>query len=480
MLFNSFSFGLFLIVTFVLYWTIFNRRQRLRNVFLLAASYFFYGCWDWRFLFLIAFITLTDFVCGALLGNTDEKRKRKTLLVSALIINLGVLGFFKYFNFFIDSFIELMNMMGVATSVSTMDIVLPVGISFFTFQGLSYVLDIYYDRFQPTKDVVAFATFVSFFPQLVAGPIERAKDLLPQFTNIEDRKPFSYDDTRRGLFLIVIGLFKKMVIADRLAVYVDSAYNDVGAVNGLPALIAVVFFAFQLYLDFSAYSQIAIGTARIFGYRLSTNFNKPYVATSFKDFWSRWHITLTSWFRDYLYFPLGGNRKGSFRTFINVMIVFAVSGLWHGASWSFVIWGCLNGLALAVFDKALHLNPKNFIAKVLSCLFVVGFWTLSLIFFRASSLGDAVTMFGNLGFSNAAEIYSFGLNKPELKFSFCIIAALMLIEIIMKNREDKIENVFFNKYVGVRWLCYIIVILGTIYLGIYGGGSDAAFIYFQF
>lgn len=477
MLFNSFSFGIFLFVTILLYWLLFNRNIKVRNVFLLAASYFFYGCWNWKLLILIVIVSVTDFVFGALIHKEERPSLRKVYLAFSLVINLGILGFFKYYNFFIDSFYSIIVFFGETSAPPLLSIVLPVGISFYTFQGLSYVLDIYYKKFQPTKDVVAFFAFISFFPQLVAGPIERARDLLPQFSV---PKKFDYDLTRKGLFFIAIGLFKKVVIADRLAVYVDAVYSDVANVHGLPALVSVLFFAFQLYLDFSAYSQIAIGTALLFGFKLSTNFNKPYLATSFKDFWARWHITLTNWFRDYLYFPLGGNRKGKFRTYLNVIIVFTVSGLWHGASWTFVIWGFLNGVFLAVFDKTFHLNPKNVLGKIGSCIFVTALWGLSLIFFRSGSFADAISMFGNLGFGNAAELYNYGFDKVEMKFTLYLLAGLMLIELFLKNRQEKVEDFFFNKFFPLRWVVYVVLIVATIYLGVYGVGNDNAFIYFQF
>ena len=477
MLFNSFSFAFFLIITYFLYWLIFNRNIKVRNLFLLAASYFFYGFWNWKLLILIVIASATDFIFGALVHKEERTAQRKLYLAAALIINLGILGFFKYCNFFIDSFYSLLHLFGFTASFTPLNIILPVGISFYTFQGLSYVLDIYYKKFEPTKDVVAFFAFLSFFPQLIAGPIERARDLLPQFST---PKTFDYDYARKGLFLIAVGLFKKIVIADRLAIYVDSVYGNVANVHGLPALMAAVFFTFQLYLDFSAYSQIAIGTARLFGFKLSTNFNKPYLATSFKDFWARWHITLTNWFRDYLYFPLGGNRKGKIRTYINVIIVFTVSGLWHGASWNFVIWGFLNGIFLAVFDKAFHLNPKNFLQKVGSCLFVTALWGLSLVFFRAGSFSDAITMFGNLGFGNTGDLFNHGFDHIEFNFTMCLLGGLMLIEWLLKNRQDKVEAFFFNKFFLFRWTVYFIIILATIYLGVYGVGSDNTFIYFQF
>ncbi len=478
MLFNSFSFGFFIILVGLLYWIVFNRNRILRNYFLLVASYFFYGCWDWRFLFLIIFITATDFCFGRLIHNTEKTNARKWFLTMALVINLCTLGFFKYFNFFIDSANSILGLLGTDASLRTLNIILPVGISFFTFQGLSYVIDIYRRQLEPTRDVVAFATFVAFFPQLVAGPIERARNLLPQFLEPINRKPFIYDKARRGLVLMAVGLFKKMVIADRLAIYVDTYYSN--PVDGWPTIVAILFFCFQLYLDFSAYSQIAIGTARLLGYDLSTNFRRPYLATNFRGFWSRWHITLTSWFRDYLYIPLGGNRRGVGIMLVNTMIVFMVSGLWHGASWNFVIWGALNGLAQIIFDRWLKLNPKQVIPKILSAIFVTAYWAITLIFFRAATFADAINVFGNIGFTNADMLFDIGMGKVEFIFTCLIIVGLMVVEIMEEVWKEKLDNFFYNRFWPLRWIAYIVIVLGTIFLGIYGPGSDSAFIYFQF
>ena len=478
MLFNSLTFGIFLTITYVLYWTFFRKNVGFRNIFLLIASYFFYGWWNWKLLPLIAGISAVDYFSGMLIARRKEQSgSGKGILILALVVNLGVLCFFKYFNFFAESFAAAFGFLsGRGSSFSPLDIVLPVGISFYTFQGLSYVLDIYYGKTGPTKDVVAFFAFISFFPQLIAGPIERSKDLLPQFSKVKD---FDYAETREGLLMIAWGLFKKMVIADRLAVFVDTVFADPASHQGLPSVIAVLFFTFQLYLDFSSYSQIAIGTARLFGFRLHANFKRPYLSTTFKDFWKRWHITLTSWFMDYLYIPLGGNRRSKARTILNVMIVFAVSGLWHGASWNFVIWGCINGLFLVFFDKVVKLKPENVPAKLLCWLFVFGVWAASLVFFRASTLSDAVTMFGNLGFSHTDVLTSCGLGKSELIFSFLILAALALYELLTQGRQEKVEKGFFSSPAVLRWLVYLLLVLSVLYLGEYGA-NDNAFIYFQF
>jgi len=478
MLFNSLSFGIFLTVTYVLYWSFFRKNVGFRNIFLLLISYFFYGWWNWRLLPLIAGISAVDYFSGALIAKRQENSgSGKGILIISLILNLGALCFFKYFNFFAESLSAAFSFFsGGGSTFNPLDIVLPVGISFYTFQGLSYVLDIYYKKTAPTKDAVAFFAFISFFPQLIAGPIERSKDLLPQFS---EKKVFDYEEARTGLIIIAIGLFKKMVIADRLAILVDSVYSSPSAHQGLPALVAVVFFAFQLYLDFSAYSQIAVGTAKLFGFRLHDNFKRPYLATSFKDFWKRWHITLTSWFMDYLYIPLGGNRRGKWRTIINVMIVFAVSGLWHGASWNFVIWGCVNGLFLVLTSKVFNMRPETGFAKLVSCLFVFCVWAFSLVFFRAESFSVAMEMFSSIGFSGAEALKSCGMNSAELLLSFALIALLMIIEFLTEGKQEASQRKFLAAPLVIRWVVYIILAVSILYLGVYGA-NDNTFIYFQF
>ena len=288
MIFNSLEFALFFPVVFILYWILFNKTTLSRNIFIISTSYFFYGVWDYRFLILIVISSLCDYILGLQIYKNEEVKKRRLYLSISLIINLGILGFFKYFNFFADSFVQAFTLLGTSFSYQSLSIILPVGISFYTFQTMSYTFDIYFKRLQPTKDPYAFFAFVSFFPQLVAGPIERAKDLLPQFYTL---KKANYNRIRSGMLIIALGLFKKIVIADRLAIYVDHVYGDIGLAQGLPMLICAVFFAFQLYIDFSAYSDIAIGIARTLGFNLSTNFSRPYLASSFSDFWRRWHIS---------------------------------------------------------------------------------------------------------------------------------------------------------------------------------------------
>lgn len=484
MLFNSFAFAVFLPITFLLYWAIFNKKNvKLRNGFLLAVSYIFYGWWDWRFLILIAITSFCSWGSGWLISTSsdasnDRKLGPKFWLVSNLILNLGILAVFKYFNFFVDSFVHILTAVGIPVhSTTTLNIVLPVGISFYTFQALSYGIDIYRKELEPTRDWLQFFAFVSFFPQLVAGPIERAKNLLPQFETI--KKP-DYDIFRSAMLLMAWGYFKKLMIADRLAVFVEATF-DHGA-TAFPMLLGTIFFAFQLYLDFSAYSDIAIGCGKLFGFNLMTNFRRPYFSTSFSNFWKRWHISLSSWFMDYLYIPLGGNRKGKARKILNLIIVFAVSGLWHGASWNFVIWGVANALFMILLDPFLKMiRSENFFARSFKAVIIFTGWTLSLIFFRAKGFDTAIDCFSHLGFSNVGDITNFGLNSRELWVIAITIGILFLKELLWERNEQAIPNFFFKKVPMIfRWCFYIAFVLSIVYFGQYGGGNEHSFIYFQF
>ncbi len=478
MFFNSIEFAIFFPVVFLLYWLVFKNNVRLRNLFIILVSYFFYGMWDWRFLSLIVISSLADFVIGAKLQNEENDARRKLLLVSSIVLNIGILGFFKYFNFFADSFINVFTLFGAEFTYNRLNIILPVGISFYTFQTLSYTLDIYKGKLNATKDVLSFFAFVSFFPQLVAGPIERAKDLLPQFFTA---KKVNYEDIRSGLVTIAIGLFKKIVIADRLAIFVDSAFDDIPGASGAPILIASIFFAFQLYLDFSAYSDIAIGVARTLGFKLSTNFRRPYLSISFSGFWSRWHISLSSWFRDYVYIPLGGNRGTKMKTILNIMIVFVLSGLWHGASWNFVIWGLMNGLFLILLDEYLL---KIIHIKIVKSFIVILGWVLSLIFFRAETFSDSILAYSELGFSNFEKLYEFGLNGIEFKLAIWLLVGTILMELVsekLAKNELNISDWLMLRPIIVRYSFYIVIIGSVLFFGSYGVGlNDQSFIYFQF
>ena len=477
MIFNSIEFGIFFPLVFILYWSLFNRNIKVRNIFLIIVSYIFYGWWDWRFLSLIFVSSLVDYIVGARLFKEKTNRKRKLLLFVSLFVNVGILGFFKYYNFFIESFVEAFSFFGHSPNISTLNIILPVGISFYTFQTLSYTLDIYYKKLEPSKNIFGFFAFVSFFPQLVAGPIERAKHLLPQF---DEKKHINYEALRSGLLLMAWGFLKKIVIADRLARFIDAVYVTPDNASGWPVVFAVIFFAFQLYVDFSAYSDIAIGTARTLGFNLSINFNHPYLSSSFSNFWKRWHISLSSWFMDYIYIPLGGNRKGKLATKRNIMIVFLVSGLWHGASWNFVIWGAINGCFLIFLDKILYkINKKN-TNHIISSILVSVLWALSLIFFRSSTFNEAITIFSKIGFSNIESLYNYSLGATEFKFTIFLLIFLMIFEIIQERKVD-LYQWFISKPTIVRWSVYLILAVLIIMFGSYGiGVNDSNFIYFQF
>lgn len=358
MLFNSIEYLIFLPIVFVLYWFVVNKNLKFQNILLLIASYVFYGWWDYRFLSLIVFSSFLDYFVGIKLFEAIDEKKRKLWLYVSLFSNLGLLGLFKYYNFFADSFAVAMQGIGWQVDDLTLNIILPVGISFYTFQTLSYSIDIYRRTLEPTKNIVSFFTYVSFFPQLVAGPIERASNLLPQ---IEAKRKFSRESFNEGILQIGIGLFRKVVIADNLAVYVDAVYANSELHNSSTLLLATVFYSFQIYYDFAGYSDIAIGTAKLFGFNFAPNFNFPYFSKSITEFWRRWHMSLSFWLRDYLYISLGGNRKGIKITYRNLLLTMLLGGLWHGSSWNFVIWGAIHGLFLSVEKYSFSLlKIKNF------------------------------------------------------------------------------------------------------------------------
>src|SRR5690606_36334354 len=341
MLFNSLDFAVYLPIVFVLYWFVGIKSLKTQNILLVIASYIFYGWWDWRFLSLIFISTLVDFTLSLVLIRQLNEFHRKIIFGVSLVVNLGILGVFKYYNFFIDNLIDAFTIFGRNFEARSLDIVLPVGISFYTFQTLSYTIDVYRGKLQPTTDFIGFSAFVSFFPQLVAGPIERATNLLPQF-NRERR--FDYSCATNGLRQMLWGFFKKIVIADNCAVIVNHIFENPSGVNGSTLVLGAFFFALQIYGDFSGYSDIAIGTAKLFGFNLMKNFDFPYFSRDIAEFWRRWHISLSTWFRDYLYIPLGGSRVNSTLQVRNIFIIFLVSGFWHGANWTFIVWGALNAL----------------------------------------------------------------------------------------------------------------------------------------
>lgn len=481
MLFNSFEFILFLPTVFLLYWFVFNRSLKGQNLFILIASYVFYGWWDWRFLGLIAFSSIVDYLLGYQIFVTEDKRARKLLLLGSLITNLGILGFFKYYNFFVGSFAELMNGMGFQANMSTLNVLLPVGISFYTFQTLSYTIDVYRGNLKPTKDILQFFAFVSFFPQLVAGPIERASHLLPQFSK---KKSFNYEEAISGVSLILYGLFKKIVIADNCAPVVNEIFAHYNTASPFKLILAVVLFAFQIYGDFSGYSDIAIGTGRLFGFDLMTNFRTPYFSRNIAEFWRRWHISLSTWFRDYVYIPLGGSRRSMPRNVFNVMTVFMVSGLWHGANWTFVIWGAINGLLfvpLLVFKKnrnhidtvAQHQTWPSFreIIQIFSTFTLVCFGWL---FFRSDNLAEAIGYMKHM-FSNSQSLLDIKVSLYDNHYLIMMILVLLTLDWITRKSNFDIRIKEYK--LATRWSIYILLFLCIHFFGVYGTNE---FIYFQF
>lgn len=475
MLFNSYIFAVFLIVAFSAYWFIFQRNLRLQNIFLLVASYVFYGWWDYRFLGLIFFSTLTDYFAGIFIEKSEKKSRRILWLGISLVVNLGMLMFFKYWNFFIDSWIEMWSSFGIQMSGRTLNIILPVGISFYTFQTLSYTIDIFRKKAKPTTDFISFAAFVSFFPQLVAGPIERATNLLPQFF---EKRVFDYTEARLGMQQILWGLFKKVVIADTCAIYADEIFANYTNLPGSTLLLGSIYFAFQIYGDFSGYSDIAIGTARLFGFRLMTNFRYPYFSRDIAEFWRRWHISLSTWFRDYLYIPLGGSRGSKKMQLRNVMIIFVVSGFWHGANFTFIIWGALNALYFLPLLLAKQ-NRKNLdtvaqggympnLRETYQVLLTFALTCFAWIFFRSETVGDAMNYLG--------EIFSPSLFvQPGYLKYLPMLAAFTILEWIGREKEHFLR-VLDNRPV-LRYAAYAVLILMVDYQM---GEGAAEFIYFQF
>ena len=477
MLFNSIEFLIFLPVVFLLYWFVFNRNLKLQNFFLLVISYVFYGWWDWRFLLLIFFTSMCSYVFGL---QIDKNKRWKRRFYSGLniAINIGVLGFFKYFDFFIESFIEAFSLVGIHLHARTLAIVLPVGISFYTFQALSYTIDVYNRKVTPTQDIIAFFAYVSFFPQLVAGPIERATHFLPQFFK---KRNFNYTQAVDGMRQILWGFFKKVVVADNCATYVDYIFENHEILPASSLIIGGIYFAFQIYGDFSGYSDIAIGTARLFGFNLMRNFNYPYFSRNIAEFWRRWHISLTTWFRDYLYIPLGGSRVSRPKVIRNVIIIFLVSGFWHGANWTYIFWGLLNAIYFLPLIL-LHKNRKytNTVAQgrilpnlkeSFQMLTTFAITCIAWIFFRADNLPDAIEYLSN--------IWSKTIFSTPIDSGFMVVIPFILLMLIIewlnrfKQHGMEISSI---KHQAIRWTIYasIVVIIFT------WGASQQTFIYFQF
>ncbi len=482
MLFNSIDFAIFLPIVFILYWFATNKNLKLQNFLIVAASYLFYGWWDWRFLSLILFSTIVDYSVGLGLLKQENLTKRKILLWTSIIVNLGFLGFFKYYNFFLDNFITAFSFFGTEIKANSLNIILPVGISFYTFQTLSYSIDVYKRKLEPTKDFFAFSAFVSFFPQLVAGPIERATHLLPQFYK---KRTFDYSKAVDGMRQILWGLFKKIVIADNCAEYANLIFNNSADYSGSTLVLGALFFTFQIYCDFSGYSDIAIGTSRLFGFDLMRNFNFPYFSRDIAEFWRRWHISLSTWFRDYLYIPLGGSRGSTWMKVRNTFIIFIVSGFWHGANWTFIVWGALN--AIYFLPLLLTNNNRNNLETVAQgkllpnikelslMLFTFGLTVFAWIFFRAENIGHA--------FSYISEILSPSLfSIPKFAGMGRALTTIILVSIFVLVEWKGREGQYAIAHLGIKWkrplryaMYYAIIIL-IFWLG----GDEQQFIYFQF
>lgn len=477
MLFNSIEFAIFLPIVFLLYWFVFNKNLKMQNGFVVLASYVFYGWWDWRFLFLIAFTSLCSYATGILIDRFREQpKKAKMINVLNIIVNLLILGVFKYYDFFATSFANVF--LGGRTEGLLLKVILPVGISFYTFQALSYSIDVWRGKIEPTRDVIQFFAYVSFFPQLVAGPIERATNLLPQFGK---PRHFSYETGADGMRQILWGLFKKMVVADNCAVYVDQVFGSYQTQSGSTLLLAAILFAFQIYGDFSGYSDIAIGTAKLFGIKLMRNFNVPYFSRDIAEFWRRWHISLTTWFRDYVYIPLGGSRCSKAKIVRNTFVIFLLSGFWHGANWTFIAWGTYHALLfLPLILMGKNRRYRDIVAdgKVLPSLKEVGQMLLTFtlvvigwIIFRAESIGQAWDIYRNI-FSSSI------LSAPSVSgiTGFSIAIFIMVVaEWIQRKKPHTlaIENIPYGVVRGAVYLTVLFLIVAL-------GGHSENFIYFQF
>ncbi len=475
MLFNSAEYFVFLPVVLGIYWV---SKHRVQNALLLVASYVFYGWWDWRFLALIALSTVTDYVVARRLHRTERESRRKALLLTSIAVNLGILGFFKYFDFFVEGFSGILQVFGFKPSLPTLSILLPVGISFYTFQSISYTFDVYRRRIPPERNLVTFAVYVAFFPQLVAGPIERANQLLPQIQ--ARRNPPDGSQWVSALSLILLGLFKKIVIADGLAGLVQARFADPSAHGALSLLIGVYAFSLQIYGDFSGYSSIARGTARLFGIELIRNFEQPYLSTNISQFWRTWHISLSTWLHDYLYIPMGGNRGGRWQTYRNIMLTMLLGGLWHGASWGFVVWGGIHGVALVAHRAFGVYEPRRRprspkLVDVWKMALTFNLVALAWIFFRADSLSHAGEYLA--GFSRIGSLASAG--DVTLGAAVTLVAGFLLVVIAIdwvdrnRSRLRPLER-WGAVPIGAATGIMVAALL------VWSGGTPVPFIYFQF
>jgi D-alanyl-lipoteichoic acid acyltransferase DltB (MBOAT superfamily) len=483
MLFNSFSFFIFLPIVLVLYLI---TPKKYRWGLLLIASYYFYMSWNASYAILIAFSTLVTYASGIYIYKSKKEKSKKVIVAISFIVNLAILFFYKYFNFFSRTTEKLFDKVGMNIDAPILDILLPVGISFYTFQALSYTMDVYRNEIKPERHLGIYALFVSYFPQLVAGPIERSKHLLPQLRSL---KQFEYDNLRTGAILILWGFFKKVVIADRVAILVNTVYDNPSDYTGIETLWAVLLFSFQIFCDFSAYTDIARGVARLMGIDLMKNFDSPYFAKSITEFWRRWHISLSTWFRDYLYIPLGGSRKGLQRTYINLFLVFLISGLWHGASMNFIIWGAMHGVFIVIekiFNRGktiVVIKQNSLASSLLRGIFTFSIVTFLWIFFRADTFSDAIIVVKNLfnwkaeNFVNGS-LYELGLTANEFLWVLIFIVLMLVVE-YYNSFVNSISKWIAKQHIVLRWGSYLAFVLIILIFGAYGG-EQQEFIYFQF
>lgn len=482
MFFNSINFAIFLPIVFILYWVIANKNLKIQNLLLLISSYFFYACWDWRFLFLLVFSTLLDYFTGLKMSEASTSTMRKFWFWLSVSVNLGFLGIFKYYNFFTTSFAQAISHFGLYANPWTLKVILPVGISFYTFHGLSYIIDIYNEKIKPEKNIIDYSVFVSFFPLLVAGPIERATHLLPQ---IKKKRTFNYTEAVDGLRQILWGLFKKVVIADQCAYFANIIFNNSENYSGSTLFLGAIFFAFQIYGDFSGYSDIAIGTAKLFGIDLLQNFAFPYFSRNIAEFWRRWHISLSTWFRDYLYIPVGGSKGGLLMKVRNTFIIFLVSGFWHGANWTFIIWGLLNAVYIMpsiVFDTNrtnLEIVAKGkylpTVKEVLSIIITFCLTVFAWIFFRAENIRHALSIINEI-FSSSMFVFPEFKDDSQVKPILVFLIFFLIIEWFGREYKYGIERMAFKFPFHIRYFIYFLLI-SAIFLCT---DKEQKFIYFQF
>ena len=477
MFFNSIAFAVFLPIVFFLYWFVFNKTKSSQNALLIVASYYFYSCWDWRFLFLLVFSTFLDYYTGIQIEKGKSEKSRKFWFWLSIIINLGFLGIFKYYNFFSVSFAELLNSVGVKASPILLEVILPVGISFYTFHGLSYVIDIYYKRIKAEYNFIDYSLFVSYFPLLVAGPIERATHLLPE---IKVKREFDLEKAKEGVYQIIWGLVKKVVIADTCATYANAIFDHYPSMNSFSLIMGAIYFAFQIYGDFSGYSDIALGVSKLFGLDLLRNFNYPYFSRDIAEFWRRWHISLSSWFRDYLYIPLGGSKGGLWMKIRNTFIIFIVSGFWHGANWTYVIWGFINAVYFLplLLSNSNRNNMDSIVLKwnfdsvkvIMSILYTFLLTCIAWVFFRAKTITDAVTYLKRI-ISNRDFSFQY-LDNERYSYELLIMLGLfVLVEWNNRTKEEPISGK--NSMIKLTLAIAAIIAFGT-----YSDYKE--FIYFQF